>query len=60
MHGFSIREQYNAQKLAVHLFDRCPAPNPPVLLDRFFDRMIDYALNPLVADESGPVADEWR
>ena len=50
MHSFPIREQYNAQKLAVHLCNGCPAANPPVLLDGFLDRMIDYALNPLVAD----------
>jgi hypothetical protein len=50
MHGFSIGEQYNAQKPAVHLFNRCPASNPAVLLDGFLDRVIDYALNPLVAD----------
>ena len=51
MHSLFVWEQYNAQKLAVHLFNRCPAPNPSVLLDGFFDRMIDYALNPLVADD---------
>ena len=52
MHGFSIGEQYNAQKPAVHLLNRCPASNPAVLLDGFLDRMIDYALNPLFADDS--------
>ena len=52
MHGFPIREQYNAQKLAVHLGNRRPAANPPILLDGFLDRMIDYALNPFVANNS--------
>jgi len=52
MHSLPIREQYNAQKLAVHLCNGCPAANPPVLLDGFLDRMIDYALNPLVANDS--------
>jgi hypothetical protein len=52
MHGFPIREQYNAQKLAVHLCNRRPAANPPILLDRFLDRMIYHTLNPLVADDN--------
>ncbi len=52
MHSFPVREQYNAQKLAVHFRNGCPAANPPILLDGFFDRMIDYALNPLVPNDS--------
>jgi hypothetical protein len=52
MHGFPIREQYNAQKPAVHLCNRRPATNSPILLDGFLDRMIDHTLNPLVANES--------
>jgi len=52
MHGFPIREQYNAQKLAVHLCNRCPSADAPVLLDGFLGRMIDHALNPLVANDS--------
>jgi hypothetical protein len=52
MHSFPIREEYNAQKLAVHLCNGCPTANPPVLLDGFLGRMIDYALNPLVANDS--------
>jgi hypothetical protein len=52
MHGFPIREQYNGQKLAVHVCNGCPLANPPILLDGFLDRMIAYALNPLVANDS--------
>src|SRR5215470_6775864 len=52
MHSFPIRKQYTAQKLAVHLRNGCPAANPPILLDGFLDRVIDYALNPLVANHS--------
>ena len=52
MHSFSIRKEYNAQKLPVHLFNWCPAPNSSILLNGFLDRMIDYALNPLVVDNS--------
>jgi hypothetical protein len=52
MHGFPVREQYNAQKLAVHLRNRCPATNSPVLLDGFLDRMIDNALNPFIANDN--------
>jgi len=52
MHGLSIREQYNAQELAVHLRNRCPAANPPILLDGFIDRVLYNALNPLVANDN--------
>ena len=52
MHSFPPREQYNAQKLVVHLCNGCLTANPPILLDGFFDRMIYYALSPLVANHS--------
>jgi hypothetical protein len=52
MHGFSIGEQYNAQELAVHLRNRRPAANSPILLDGFLDWVIFDALNPLVANDN--------
>jgi hypothetical protein len=51
MHRFPVGEQYNAQKLAVHLRDRRPASNPPVLLNGFLNRLIDNALNPFLAND---------
>jgi len=51
MHGFPIREQYNAQKLAVHLCNWRPSANPPVSLDSFLHGMLDYALDPFVAND---------
>jgi hypothetical protein len=51
MHHFSIGEQYNAQKLAVHLCNRRPSADASVLLDGFLHRMIDHALNPFVTND---------
>jgi hypothetical protein len=51
MHGLSVWKQYNAQKPAVHLRNWRPASNPPVLLNGLLDRMIDNALNPLIAND---------
>jgi hypothetical protein len=52
MHGFCVGEQYNAQKLAVHFRNRRPAPNPPILLNCLLNRMINNALDPLVANDN--------
>jgi len=46
-----VRQEDDSQISMIHLFNRRPATDAPILLHKFFRRIVDHSFDPLIADD---------